>query len=449
MNNLKVGFARVDVTPMTGIPIRGYFQERLAESILDPLEITALALACGESKAVILSLDSCGLNAETDLFFRTAISEATDLPLDAIFLTCTHTHTAPYAKCNSDNPLIEEYTQFVKRRFADVVKYALADLKPARMGWGIGNAPNIAFVRRFRMKDGSVRTNPGVNNPDILHPIGDIDERVTVLRFDREGAETLVLANFGNHPDVVGGCKISADWPGMTRRTVEKSFDNVKCIVTNGAQGDLNHVNVHPTGGYLNDMFIDFDDVARGYNHAQYMARVVTGGVMQCFDKVQYVDIENLRFMQKTIQVGANKCDPSELPEAHRINDLHLAGRDDELPYEGMMLTTKVAEAGRKVRLADGPDYFDLLLSGIMLDNIALIGIPGEPFMGVGKGLKETEGWDLVIPSCLTNGDIGYFPMMDAYIEGGYEAGSSPFKAGTAEQIISEGQALLRQLKEA
>ena len=449
MNRLCAGFARGDATPMTGIPVRGYFQERFAESILDPLEITALALACGDKKAVILSLDSCGLNVETDTYFRNAVSEATGLPMEAIFLTCTHTHTAPYAKCNSGNELVEEYTQMIKRRFADVAKYALDDLKPARMGWGIGNAPNIAFVRRFRMKDGSVRTNPGVNNPDILHPIGDIDERVTVLRFDREGAETLVLANFGNHPDVVGGSKISADWPGMTRRIVERCFDNVKCIVTNGAQGDLNHVNVHPTGGYLNDMFMDFDDVARGYKHAQYMARVVTGGVMQCFDKVQYVDIENLYFLQKTIQVGANKCDPSELPEAHRINDLHLAGKDSELPYEGMMLTTKVAEAARKVRLADGPDYFNLLLSGIALDNIALIGIPGEPFMGVGKGLKETEGWDLVIPSCLTNGDIGYFPMMDAYVEGGYEAGSSPFKAGTAEQIIAEGRALLAQIKEA
>ena len=220
MNRLQAGFSRVDATPMTGIPLRGYYQERLTESVLDPLEITALALACGESKAVILSLDSCGLSAETDLFFRNAICEATGLPLDAIFLTCTHSHTAPFADCETKNPLIAEYTQMLKHRFADAVKYALADLKPARMGWGIGNAPNIAFVRRFRMKDGSVRTNPGVNNPDILHPIGDIDERVTVLRFDREGADTLVLANFGNHPVVVGGCKVSADWPGMTRRTV-------------------------------------------------------------------------------------------------------------------------------------------------------------------------------------------------------------------------------------
>ncbi len=32
----------------------------------------------------------------------------------------------------------------------------------------------------------------------------------------------------------------------------------------NGAQGDINHVNVHPKGGDLNGMFMDFDDVSRG-----------------------------------------------------------------------------------------------------------------------------------------------------------------------------------------
>jgi len=88
-------------------------------------------------------------------------------------------------------------------------------------------------------------------------------------------------------------------------------------------------------------------------------------------------------------------------------------------------------------------------LTGLTLGNIALIGIPGEPFMGIGKALKETEGWELVIPTCLTNGSEGYFPMMDAYVEGGYEAGSSPFKAGVAELIIDEGKVLLGQLKEA
>ena len=37
-------------------------------------------------------------------------------------------------------------------------------------------------------------------------------------------------------------------------------------------------------------------------------------------------------------------------------------------------------------------------------------------------------------------------PMQDSYDEGGYEARSSRYKAGTAELIIEEGKALLDTL---
>ena len=329
----------------------------------------------------------------------------------------------------------------------DASTFAMADLKPAKMGFGIGQAPNVAFVRRFRMKDGSVRTNPGVNNPDIVHPIGDIDERVSVVRFDREGADTVVLVNFGNHPDVVGGCKISADWPGLTRRTVEKAIENTKCIFFNGAQGDINHVNVHPKAGDFNDMFIDFDDVSRGYGHSKYIARVVTGGVLQTYDKVEYVDVNDINYMIKRIELPSQKPTAEELPEAKRINDLHEAGRDSELPYEGMMLTTIVADAARKIRLMDAPDTFGMPLSGVKIGPVALIGIPGEPFNGIGKAIKDTEGYGLIIPCCLTNGGEGYFPMQDAYDEGGYEARSSNFKAGVAEHLITEAKTMLKEME--
>ena len=63
-----------------------------------------------------------------------------------------------------------------------------------------------------------------------------------------------------------------------------------------------------------------------------------------------------------------------------------------------------------------------------------------------GLGLKEAKDWELVLPCCLTNGNQGYFPMQDAYDEGGYEARSSNFKAGVAELIIQEGIALLDKL---
>ena len=135
-----------------------------------------------------------------------------------------------------------------------------------------------------------------------------------------------------------------------------------------------------------------------------------------------------------------------DVPEALRIHALHKAGRDSELPYTGMLLTTVVAEAARMVLLENGPAAFPAVLSGITVGPVALIGIPGEPFTNVGRRLKEAEGYSLILPCCCTNGYEGYFPMKEAYDEGGYEARSSRFKAGVAEQIIAEGKQLLKEM---
>ena len=446
MSNLLAGFARVDVTPMLGISLRGYYQVRLADGVLDPLEINALAVKCGDDTAVLMTLDTCAINNDEAVAFLNAASASSGVPVENIFIHATHTHTAPFLDLDAENDLVREHTALVVRKMGDAAKLAVDDLKPAKMGWAIGQSRNISFIRRFRMRDGKIRTNPGVDNPDILHPIGEVDERVNVVRFDREGGDTIVLANFGDHPDTVGGCKISADWPGFTRRRLEKALDDVKCIFFNGAQGDVNHVNVHPKPGDLNDMFMDFDDVSRGYGHARHMGNVVAGAIMQVYDKVAYVEVDDLKATQKVVQLASNMADPSELPNAHYIKDMYDAGRANELPYEAMELTTVVAEAVRMCELEHGPAHFPLRLSAVKIGPVALLGIPGEPFNGVGIGIKEAKGWDLVMPCCLTNGCRGYFPMKDAYDEGGYEARSSRFKAGTAEQIIEDAKALLDTL---
>lgn len=458
MNKLLAGFSRLDVTPPLGIPIVGYYKPRFAEGVLDELEVNALALAVEEKKVVLLSVDNCGFSESVANSYREHICEVTGLPADCVFLHATHTHTGPSTCPTYDkdlvllaeyenHPLLPEYFYYLRRKLADAAVLALKDLKPAKMGWAVGNAPKVAFVRRFRMKDGKVRTNPGVGNPDILHPIGDVDERVNVLRFDREGAETIVLANFGNHPDVVGDSLISGDWPTLMRHRLEKALDNVKTIFFNGAQGDVNHVNVNAKGGDFNDTFHDFDDVDRGYGHARHMGNVVAAAVLQVYDKVNYTDVDSLATLEKTIEIPSAMPTPEEAKQAHILNDLHMAGKDEEIPFEGMELTTVVAEAARMVRLEHGPESFPMNFLGVAVGNVALFGIPGEPFTGVGRGLKEAQGWDLVLPCCLTNGCRGYFPMIDAYQEGGYEARSSSFKAGSAELIVEEGCKLLDELR--
>ena len=430
-----------------GVNIAGYFKVRIADGVLDELEVCAVAIGSGDSKVIIMTIDHCGITKDYLNEWRANIAKDTGIPAEAIFIHSTHTHTGPVLLKTSNNPLTHEYEIFLSRKVRDAAVFALEDMKNAKMGIGTAEAKNVAFIRRYRMKDGTAKTNPGVNNPDIVAPIGVTDETVSVVRFDREGADSVVIANFANHPDVVGGNKISADWPGMTRRFVEKAIDNTKCIFFNGAQGDVNHVNVHPKAGDFNDMFNDFDGCSRGYGHARHIARVVTGAILSIYDKVEYMDVDSVKYQQKIVEIPSNKPNPEDLPLAHKYNDLHNAGRDDEIPFEAMMLTTVVAEAARMVRLENAPDTFPMIFSAVSIGDVALFGIPGEPFNGVGRGLKEAPGWKLVLPCCLTNASEGYFPMMDSYEEGGYEARSSNFKAGVAEKIIEEGKEILASLR--
>ena len=168
---------------------------------------------------------------------------------------------------------------------------------------------------------------------------------------------------------------------------------------------------------------------------------------MQVFSKVAYIPVESMTAMKQLLVHPSNMPTPDQLPEARRINDLHKAGRDNELPYEGMMLTTIVAEAERMVQLEHGPAKFDLCMGVLTIGNVALAGIPGEPFTTIGRAIKDAPGWDLVMPMCCTNGYEGYFPTMDAYLEGGYEARSSIFKAGVAEAVAENAIRMLNEVR--
>ena len=447
--DFEAGFSRVNVTPMLGIAITGYYKPRYAEGVLDDLEINAVAVRKDGVSAVLLTIDNCGVESNVFDVYREDIAKATGVDASAVFIHSTHTHTGPKlcapeaAECDFE----KEYYAFVRRRMTDAAKMAFDDLKPAAMGIGTGKAEKVAFLRRFLMKDGSIKTNPGVNNPDIDKPIGTVDERVNVIRIDRKEAESIVIVNFGNHPDTVGGNLISADWPGFTRRKVEKALDNVRCIFFNGAQGDVNHVNVRPEGGDLNDMFMDFDDVSRGYGHARHMGNVMAASVLQVYDKVEYIPVKSIKYMQKKINIPSNMPDPADMPKAYEIEKLHKEGRDDLIPFKGMMLTTVVAEAERMIRLEHGPENFPMLFSAISIGDVVFFGIPGEPFTPIGMELKKAKGWKAVLPCCLTNSSDGYFPMQDSYDEGGYEARSSSFKAGVAELIIKSGIEMLDEIR--
>ena len=443
-NTLQAGFGRVNINSMMGIHLRGNGLIRPMDGVLDDLEINALAVSDGEKAALLISLDSCAIEWECAVEFKRTIHEATSIPYDAIYIHAIHTHTAPFLRKTTSEVLEKEYFQLVNRKMADVSLLALADMKNAKMGFNVATAPEIAFVRRFLMKDGSTRTNPGINDPDVVCPIGEADNRVNVLRFDREGDTSIVLVNYGNHPDVIGGCKLSADWPGATRKEVERIIPNTKCIFFNGALGDVNHINIFPK--IKGEERMNPSAFGHGYEYSQFVGRCVACSVAQVYDFTKYREVSSIDFSQKMISVNTNMPTKDEIPQAYEILKLYREKGLNALPGDEMEQNTLYYEAKRMIDFENGPEKIDIQISAVKIGPVVLIGAPGESFVDIGLELKRTEGYDLVLPTSITNGYYSYLPTKEAFDEGGFEARTSEFKRGIAEIIIEESKKMLEEL---
>src|SRR5699024_3403301 len=115
-------------------------------------------------------------------------------------------------------------------------------MEDARVEIAYGSEDSISFVRRYKMKDGTIETNPGIGNPEIVEHVSDIDPTVGVIRIAMESDDRqIVIVNFALHPDIIGGTGISADYPGYMRKVIKKQYPMADVLFLNGAAGDINH----------------------------------------------------------------------------------------------------------------------------------------------------------------------------------------------------------------
>jgi len=437
MSTLKAGFGRADITPPNGLYMSGYYSERHADGYLDKLTGSCIAVSDGEKTAVVFTLDLLYINQQCADELRKTVAERNNLPYEAVYFSCTHTHTGPFTCPGGLYPYDPEWNSIMYRLLADAAAEAIADLADAELYTARGEVKNIAFIRRFKMKDGTTRTNPGRGNPEIDHPIGTPDEMLQLVRIVREGKDDIVILNFQTHPDTTGGCKYSADWPGWVRRSFEGAVPGTKCLFFNGAEGDTNHVDVAPDA-----------KTAKGSEHTRHMGLCVAGEAMKLYTYAEKMECDGkVDFTQVNLEVPSNRGTPEQVVEAKRIVEAHEAGRTSEIKSTGGMgYTTVVAEAYRMKRLENGPDFFTLYINAVRFGNIAFSGIPGEPFTDIGRRIKAGSPFDMTIVTCCSNGGEGYYPMQSAFDEGGYEARACKFAAGIAERLIDGSVDMLKKL---
>src|SRR5437588_1274941 len=94
-NPLQIGAAEIDITPPIGHRMAGYFDERLATAIHDPLKAKAIVLGQGHEQIAMVFCDLVGLSLNVTTNARAQASQKTGIPFSHIVICATHTHTGP------------------------------------------------------------------------------------------------------------------------------------------------------------------------------------------------------------------------------------------------------------------------------------------------------------------------------------------------------------------
>ena len=427
---MKIGFGKVDVTPPLGSGLAGYFHVRESIGILDPIYLTAVVIEAGEERIAVITGDFLSMYLMQATQIRSLIAGETGIPADHILMQALHQHTSIGA-----GKAPEFYKENLKRKYVDVVKLALDDLAECRVTVGEKEtAEPVSFIRRYRMKDGSVMTNPGFQNPEIDHPLGKADNTVRLVRFHREEKGDIAMVGFQTHPDTLGGNRFSADWPGFVRRTVEKKLEaeGVRCILVNGCQGDTNHFNTARPP-------LPTSRMERYEKVTRFIGETIAAAALDVWNEGKPVEEGPVSGEVTLHTIRTNWDGIDQIEEAKEIMRLLAEKLPTPKPLD-------LAERGRYARLArlENASLFQRVnVTLVAFGKIAIVGYSGEPFTEYADVLRAAFPELFILTACNCNGAQGYLPSAAAFDEGGYEANSSSFTRVLPELLQGEAKAKL------
>ena len=229
-SEVRAGVARETFVLPERIPLAGYSRRKGTPSrgVHDPVGVRAVVLQDAETTAVLASCDL--LIIDESLFEavrRRLLAQGWPQRL-VLILAATHTHSGPGAYG----------TRFLEKismgHFDPKVFDALVDGITRTIVKAHADLSSIRVAYRTGMTEGLV-----VNR---VEEGGFADAELVVCAFYREGetAPFAVLVNYAAHPTTLGAWnrELSADYPGVVVREVERRMPAAICLFFAGAVGD-------------------------------------------------------------------------------------------------------------------------------------------------------------------------------------------------------------------
>jgi hypothetical protein len=409
----KAAVERTDITPPLDYALWGYSDRKGgATSVLDPLFARILVLDDGSNRLALVTLD---LGRSFGPPFMDALRRVVrkSAGVHQVFFMASHTHSGPVIDDAYPEGKIPPWETEAQSKIATAIEKASGHLAPARLGTGYGET-YIGHNRRFVQPDGSVKMFWRNATKIPTHPV---DPTVGIIRVDNSSGKPMaVLVSYSCHPVVFGpdNLRYSADYPGAMAKYVEEHFDKAPvCFFLQAAPGDINPY---------------FDKTP----------------LPEDADRLMKETGEQLGQEAVRIARGITTLAPEKPSLKYALDTMNFDLRWDAaqvMPVLEKRVNPTVAGYYRRSLISPIPCP---VMTILINDEIALMGMPGEPFVEFALDFRERAPVHDAFFVGYANGYYGYFPTMRAAVEGGYGANSLTTRTEVGAGEAMENHALVK-----
>ena len=441
---LRAGIAVVDVTPPVPFRMSGYFNERLSTGTKDPLHAKAVVFQQGDVSAALVFCDMVGISREVSSAARRQASEATGIPADHIAIAATHSHTGPLyfgalhdhfhdrnvERAGADPYDTADYRAELVKQIVAAIVQAKSSAQPSELSTGLAHEDRLSFNRRFHMKDGSVRFNPGELNPNIVRAAGPIDPGVGIILLSPPKSSAnpaAAIVAFALHLDTVGGTQYSADYPKFVEDRLREAFGSqFTFLFAAGTCGDINHIDVK----------------TRDRRSTESIGTMLGETVQQAIAEPNLLSPSEPALAVRSVKVDAPLQSYSESEIADARQNMDLIGTR-ELSFLDQVEAYKIVDIQRLTG-----DTVPLEVQVFRLNReTVLVMLPAEVFVDLGLAIKAASPFKTTLVIELANDLLGYIPTRKAFAEGSYETINSRVQPGSGERLVEAAIGLLEELE--
>lgn len=473
-SKFKIGWYEESITPKKRISMAGQFYERVSNSVETPITATAFAFECGDDAMVICSCDLTTILPGFQDRVRERLKGKTDLPLDKLMISATHTHAshlykAPYASKRPGSveilrrvipkdmlyaPLVtldetimtaEESLEFLVEHVAIAIQKAWENRSDAMYAPGFGRAA-VGMCRRACYDDGSALMWGETNSANFSHLETGNDNGVEMLFTFREDKKpTGVILNIACPAQVMEHRNvISSDYWGKVKKFLRERFgEDFYVLALCAPAGDqcprdlirwqdgetpIHDPNIdrrYPIERRSDGSMFDIQGTVR-------IGKRVANEVLAAFEEIDnYIGETEFQHITKIIDLPLRRVTKEEYAKAEEAIQKFIK-KNQGKPFDYNDTAAMYVHSGTMGRYEDQQNFntFDVEVHYVRLGDMAIATNPFELFLDYGNRIRARSKAKQTFLIQLCCDARGYLPTKAAEEGGHYSAYVSSGNAG-------------------